>query len=103
MAGSVAGGVKCAATNKKKYGENYYKKIGAIGGQIGTTGGFWANRELAKKAGSKGGRLSRREKSNLTPETISAIRRYSFIGMSMAAISRELEISYSIVRRIVRG
>ena len=63
MAGTAAGGQKCAATNKKKYGPDYYARIGAMGGKKGHTGGFAANRELAKIAGAKGGRISRRGKS----------------------------------------
>lgn len=64
MAGSIEGGKRAAATNKLKYGENFYKKIGAEGGKRGTTGGFYANRELARTAGAKGGRISRRTQSN---------------------------------------
>lgn len=63
MAGTKTGGVNAAVTNKKKYGSDFYAKIGAKGGAKGTTGGFYANRELARKAGAKGGRLSRRGKS----------------------------------------
>lgn len=37
MAGSKAGGTKAAATNKKKYGPDFYKKIGSKGGQNGHT------------------------------------------------------------------
>ena len=33
-----------------------------MGGQKGRTGGFFANRELAREAGRKGGRISRRTK-----------------------------------------
>lgn len=41
---------------------DFYKRIGAIGGRNGTTGGFAANPELARIAGAKGGRISRRGK-----------------------------------------
>lgn len=64
MAGTKAGGKAAAATNKAKYGPDFYAKIGAKGGKLGTTGGFAANRELARTAGAKGGRLSRRTKKN---------------------------------------
>lgn len=60
MAGTKAGGAKAAATNKAKYGNNFYAMIGRKGGKNGTTGGFAANRELAREAGRKGGRISRR-------------------------------------------
>lgn len=64
MAGTVAGGKAAADTNKKRYGTGFYAKIGAIGGKKGKTGGFYANRELARLAGAKGGRKSRRGKSS---------------------------------------
>jgi general stress protein YciG len=60
MAGTRAGGKKAAATNIKKYGEDFYKDIGAKGGRNGHTGGFASNPTLAKIAGAKGGRLSKR-------------------------------------------
>lgn len=63
MAGTKIGGVKAATTNKKLYGNDYYARIGAIGGKRGTTGGFYANRELASRAGQIGGRNSRRGKA----------------------------------------
>lgn len=62
MAGTVHGGKAAATTNKAKYGADFYAKIGAMGGKKGTTGGFYANRELARIAGAKGGRISRRTK-----------------------------------------
>jgi len=60
MAGTKAGGKAAAQTNKELHGEDFYKRIGAIGGKKGTTGGFWADRELARTAGAKGGQTSRR-------------------------------------------
>ncbi len=62
MAGTKAGGQAAAATNRKKYGSDFYARIGASGGKKGRTGGFFANRELAREAGRKGGRISRRSK-----------------------------------------
>lgn len=62
MAGTKAGGEAAAKTNKAKYGSDFYAKIGAKGGQKGRTGGFYANRELARAAGARGGRISRRTK-----------------------------------------
>lgn len=60
MAGTKLGGQMAAAKNKELYGEDFYKKIGAKGGRISKTGGFYANRELARKAGAIGGAISRR-------------------------------------------
>lgn len=63
MSGTVAGGKKAAATNKAKYGKDFYAKIGAMGGKVGHTGGFFADRKLASEAGRKGGLVSRRRPS----------------------------------------
>lgn len=63
MAGTKAGGQKAAATIKKKYGKDFYAEIGRKGGQNGHTGGFAANPELAKEAGRKGGKISKRGKA----------------------------------------
>ena len=62
MSGTVEGGKKCAQTNKKKFGTDWFRKIGTIGGRNGHTGGFASNRELAVEAGRKGGRISKRGK-----------------------------------------
>lgn len=66
MAGTKAGGLKAAKTNTDKYGADFYVKIGAQGGKKGTTGGFYANRELARIAGAIGGKKSRRTKQVVT-------------------------------------
>ena len=60
MSGTKAGGLKAAKVNKKKYGSDFYKNIGRKGGQNGHTGGFASNPALARLAGAKGGRISRR-------------------------------------------
>lgn len=60
MAGTREGGLKTAETNKRLYGKNYYRRIGQRGGQNGHTGGFYSDRELARRAGRKGGTISRR-------------------------------------------
>jgi general stress protein YciG len=67
MAGTKAGGMKAAAKNLLK-DPDFYAKIGAKGGKNGTTGGFAANPELARIAGAKGGRISRRKKAVVTTE-----------------------------------
>ena len=63
MAGTKIGGQKAAATNKLKHGSDWYREIGRIGGRNGHTGGFASNPELAKIAGRKGGKISKRGKS----------------------------------------
>lgn len=63
MAGTIRGGKAAAATNKRLYGADFYKRIGAKGGKNGTTGGFGAGVEGRKRAsfyGALGGSLSRR-------------------------------------------
>lgn len=72
MAGTKAGGLKAALTNKLKHGEDFYAKIGKKGGQNGNTGGF-ASKEpcncniyawqhiVAECAGYKGGVKSKRK------------------------------------------
>ena len=65
MAGTKSGGRAAAETNKKKYGSDFYAKIGSKGGKNGRTGGFAAGEEgraRARKYGAIGGRISRRTK-----------------------------------------
>lgn len=64
MAETTEGGRKTAKTIKAKYGDDFYSRMGKKGGKIGRTGGFYANPELARIAGRKGGRISRRGKTN---------------------------------------
>jgi len=68
MAGTREGGLKASKTVKKRYGEDWYRGIGAAGGEKSRGGGFaWANEEYTpedprhpRHAGSKGGRNSKR-------------------------------------------
>lgn len=55
MAGTKIGGLAAAVTNKARHGEGFYARVGAIGGKLGKTGGFYENRERARKAGALGG------------------------------------------------
>lgn len=67
MAGTREGGAKTAKVNKERYGQDYYKRIGSIGGKASNTGGFWYKKyvendvEAVCEAGRKGGRISRRK------------------------------------------
>lgn len=73
MAGTKEGAKKAAKTNLSRTeitidgktikiapGE-FYAVAGSIGGKKSTTGGFYANRELAKEAGALGGKNSKRQ------------------------------------------
>lgn len=65
MAEKLTGGQRGAASIKAR-DPDFYKRIGAAGGKKGkkdgTVKGFAANPELARRAGIKGGRISRRGK-----------------------------------------
>ena len=63
MSGTVDGGLKAAETNKQRYGSDWYKKIGKLGGKACVPKGFAVNPELAKRAGSRGSKLSKRGKA----------------------------------------
>lgn len=69
MAGTKAGGLKAKITNLERHGEDFYRNIGRRGGKAGRTGGFYVNRELARTAGAKGGKISRRGKAKPKVET----------------------------------
>lgn len=62
MSGTRSGGKKAAATNKEKHGEDFYKRIGTLGGSKShrETRPFTVNPELARAAGAKGGKSSKR-------------------------------------------
>lgn len=60
MSGTRAGGVRAAATNKLRYGPNYYRQLGKKGGEVSRGGGFAANSQLARTAGRMGGQVSRK-------------------------------------------
>ena len=64
MAGSVTGGKKTAKTNIEKYGPNYYKETGRLGGIKCVPKGFaMMTPEKRAEAGRKGGTISRRSKN----------------------------------------
>ena len=64
MAGTKAGGLKAAQKNMAN-DPDFYRRIGSIGGKNGNTGGSAADRELARRAGAKGGRVSKRGKKKV--------------------------------------
>lgn len=60
MPGTRVGGLKTAEVNKKK-DPDFYHKIGKLGGAKSRGGGFAYDRELAREAGRKGGKASKRK------------------------------------------
>ncbi len=60
--GTHAGGIKARDKNIAAYGDDFYKRIGSIGGKagVGTLKGFATNKDLARIVGRKGGAISRR-------------------------------------------
>lgn len=64
MSGTILGGLKCAATNKKKYGKDFYRNIGRKGGispkRQGPRGFALMTPGQRREAGAKGGRNSDR-------------------------------------------
>ncbi len=71
MSGNKIGGKKTAKTILKRYGKDYYRNMGAIGGKRSRTGGFASlkvgqdgltGKQRAVQAGYKGGKISRRSK-----------------------------------------
>lgn len=63
MSGTKAGGLKVKETLIKRHGENFFKEIGSKGGKVCCPKGFALNPELAKVAGQKGGKISKRGKA----------------------------------------
>lgn len=107
MSGTIAGGKKAAATNKAKYGDEFYASIGRKGGRNGHAGGFASLKvgkdgltgaERAKVAGAKGGKLSKRGPAiRLTADKIKKIRgelneaEQETIKMKIRLLNKELE------------
>lgn len=105
MAGTREGGLKAAATNKKKYGEDFYKIQGAKGGHNGHTSGFKRGSALAREAGAKGGRASRRSptvrglKARADAEKI---RERIEAGEPVGEVAADYNLSVTSIRLIAR-
>ena len=69
MGQTKEGAAKARLTIQSKYGltadgkSKLHQRIGAIGGKKTGVKGFALNRQLAREAGAKGGRISRRGKA----------------------------------------
>lgn len=62
MAGTQIGGRKAAATNKERYGEDFYERSGRAGGKKSRGGAFSKDRDFASAMGKIGGKVSKRDK-----------------------------------------
>lgn len=69
MAGTQEGAVKASTIIKRKHGEDFYKRIGSMGGKLGGGKGGFNDRALASRAGKIGGKMggkrSRKRRSNV--------------------------------------
>ena len=93
MSGTTAGGRKASITNRLKHGEDFYERIGRKGGQNGHTGGFASNHELAKEAGRKGGRVSKRGKQK-TP------LKQHYVGNKKANLKELIKVLHDLVEEL---
>lgn len=61
MSGTKSGGQAAARTNKQRYGDGFYARLGSLGGSVRTAKGFAKMpKEKVRAAGRKGGAISRR-------------------------------------------
>lgn len=67
MSGTRAGGIKARDTNRRQLGDDFYARIGALGGAKSGTGGFHYLKkhdpELLSALGRKGGSSRRRRRT----------------------------------------
>ncbi len=88
-------------TMEKRYGgpegaHRLMQRLGQMGGRNGTTGGFFANRELAVRAGRK----SRRGPANNTDKYRPIILQMMSDGFPVSEISRITGIEYNVARKV---
>lgn len=102
MPGSRIGGLKTASTLKAKYGDDFYKVIGARGGKASSTGGFYANPSLAQKAGRLGGLKSRRGKSLKTTQRVKQAKDMRDNGATLKEIAEALDVTISTACNYLR-
>lgn len=98
MSGTPAGGEKAREANYKRYGKDFYRNIGRIGGAHGSSGGFAANPELARRAGVIGGRKSKRGGGSITKTKIEPnaqkIEDLYYSGYTLPQIAKEIGVPY---------
>lgn len=108
MSGNRNGGLKAAATNKARYGETFYQRIGRVGGttSYGRKRGFASNPELARRAGKIGGSTSRRGKGSVVKTKIEPIANEIIAeytsGTPLTAIAKRHGLSYNTLKTWVK-
>ena len=103
LPGNILGGRRAAETNKRKYGEDFFRKIGAIGGKAVGYKGFATNPELAKISGAKGGHNSKRGKDPKRAERVKkAIAMYKDEGKNVEQIAREFGLSKATIKNYLK-
>lgn len=73
MSQTKEGAIKARDVNYMKYGKDFYRNIGAQGGKKKVPKGFAVNKELARKAGAKGGERSKRGMRLVNGEYVEAV------------------------------
>lgn len=95
ISGTKAGGLKARATNTKRYGEEFYSRIGQKGGKVSRGGGFASDKitkdgltgpERARLFGALGGILSVRGKAGEHKEKKAYTRKPTLDKMSVAEL-----------------
>lgn len=77
MAGTKTGGRKAAANIKRKFGDDFYARIGAKGGAAKNSSKGWGTRrEFAAEDGAKGGRNGK--PYTLKPRPIKKVQENAF-------------------------
>lgn len=59
MAGNKKGGIKAARVNLARHGEDFYQRIGAIGGKASGKGGFAYSKRMGLNQHIEAGRLEK--------------------------------------------
>ena len=80
MAGNKLGGAKSRDTIVYLYGYGHYSRIGRLGGLKSRGGGFAYDPELARIAGSKGGKASKRGPSKRKCQVKDCDNRHKAMG-----------------------
>lgn len=107
MAGTRLGGLKAQKTNTERHGKDYYKEIGRKGGLAGHTGGF-KDLKLARLAGEKGGRASKRGPAAYSQIACARANKHTIFrmiesGRTYREIGAKFGISPTILSKFVRG